>query len=447
MAMIRNLVACRLRAGWSDRRGVVAMMIALSLPVLAGFAALAVDASYVYWEQDRLQVAADSAALAAANNLGDDVVAVADAIEFAEANGVPDVLTDADVEFGHFDEATNTFTAGATPINAVRTTTHRDAGSGNQVQLFFARIIGFNSIDLAATAIAVSISGGDACILALDPSAAGSIEVSGTVDLTLGCGIATHSTHGTQAMKFNGNGTVDVPSICAAGGPSVSGTFNFPNATPTGGCTPPPDPLASLTAPPAAAGACNHTNFTIGSSGGAVTLSPGVYCKGITFSGSNNDITFLPGVYVIGGGGFKASGSNNDITGDGVMFYNTRKPGSGYEDIDFSGGNTVTFSAPMTGDYAGVLFFQDPSAASAAANIKFKVAGSVVTNFDGAIYFPDHEIDWAGTTSADQTCLTKIIGGTVKYSGTVNVGNPPPGCASDLVDTSDGTPSGIRLRS
>ncbi|MEX2649932.1 MAG: TadG family pilus assembly protein [Alphaproteobacteria bacterium] len=447
MAKIRDRITPRLRACRDDCRGAVALMVALSLPVLAGFAALSVDVTYVYWEQDRLQVAADAAALAAANNIGDEDDAVEAAIEFAEANAVPDVLTDADVEFGHFDEATSTFTAGATPINAVRTTARRDAGSANQVQLFFARIIGFDSIDLAATAIAAATGGGEACILALDPSASASIEMSGTVDISLGCGLATHSTHGSQAMKFNGTGTVDVTAICAAGGVQVSGTFDFPNATPTEGCTPPSDPLAGLTAPPEAAGGCDHTNFKVSTNNGTVTLSPGVYCKGIEFSGNGNDITFLPGVYVLGGGGFKASGANNDLNGDGIMFYNTTKPGSNFGDVDFSGDNTVTFSAPMTGDYAGVLFFQDPSSASAAASVKFKIAGTVETNFDGAVYFPDHEIDWSGTAAADQTCLTKIIGATVKYSGTVNIGNPPPGCASDLVDTSDGTPSGIRLRS
>ena len=81
------------------------------------------------------------------------------------------------------------------------------------------------------------------------------------------------------------------------------------------------------------------------------------------------------------------------------------------------------------------MFFQDPSAASAAANVSFSVAGTVTMNLDGTIYFPDHDVSYAGTASAAKTCATKIIAATVDFAGTTDTaGAAGAGCASDAVD-------------
>ena len=195
-----------------------------------------------------------------------------------------------------------------------------------------------------------------------------------------------------------------------AGGDQVSGNVTFANASPAAGCTPPSDPLSGLAAPPEASGGCNNIDFKVSGSDGNVNLSPGVYCNGIEISGSDNTITLQAGTYVLAGGGLKLSGGGNVVNGSGVLFYNTEQGSQGdFKDIDFSGSSTVNLSAPTSGTYAGVLFFQDPSQFSAAAGVKFKVAGVVTTNLDGTIYLPDHEVEYSGTASQSQTCPTKII--------------------------------------
>ena len=57
------------------------------------------------------------------------------------------------------------------------------------------------------------------------------------------------------------------------------------------------DPLAGLTPP--SVGACNYNNYNF--SQGTTTMSPGVYCGGITIMGGT--VTMQPGEYILDGGG------------------------------------------------------------------------------------------------------------------------------------------------
>ena len=160
--------------------GGVAVMLAVGLAMLIGAAAIAVDLSYLYVERNRLQVAADAAALAGANALPDEAEARSKAIEFAARN-MPDtahgtVLVDQDIEIGAWDTVSRTFTVGATPANAVRVATRRDGVNGNPVSLFFGKVLGINTLDLSAS----SIAGGTrrpTCLIALDESAEGALTL------------------------------------------------------------------------------------------------------------------------------------------------------------------------------------------------------------------------------------------------------------------------------
>ena len=210
----------------------------------------------------------------------------------------------------------------------------------------------------------------------------------------IGCGIAVASSDPNQAFKVSGTSTIDATSICVAGGALVSGLVNFLSATPEENCTPPQDTLIGLQSPPEARRPCNFVNFSLATQGNTVTLSPGVYCGGITVSGSDNIVNFLPGNYILAGGGFNISGANT-LNGTDLLFYNTDSPGTGFGNVDFSGDSTVNLRASRTGDYAGVLFFQDRSQASADSGVKFKVAGTVTTNIDGTVYFPNNEIEYS----------------------------------------------------
>jgi Putative Tad-like Flp pilus-assembly len=90
--------------------------------------------------------------------LPDEEQMAAKALEYVEAN-MPatdhgTVLESSDVVRGHWDPASETWTPGATPFNAVEVTTRRSSANGNTLGLFLAPVLGLGSLDLEASAVA-----------------------------------------------------------------------------------------------------------------------------------------------------------------------------------------------------------------------------------------------------------------------------------------------------
>ena len=130
------------------------------------------------------------------------------------------------------------------------------------------------------------------------------------------------------------------------------------------------DPLAGLL-PPTPPTAPVHPCPTYGGAAGVVTLDPGVYnCELDPPGGWGFD--FLPGEYLITGG-LKMNGGGDatfddsiitlrgeglELTGNGTitstetMFYIEEG------EIKLTGTGDMSFTAPSTGDYYGVIFFQ-----------------------------------------------------------------------------------------
>ena len=457
-----------LREFCDDREGAVALVVGLSLIVIIGVAALAIDGGYLYWTRAQLQATTDSAALAGVamvpGNDGtltaqekDDIVD--EAKSFAQKNmrisQYGTVLATAGVIPGHWDAggdfgAARTFypinnLPGGADIDAVKTIARRDTLNGNPVNLMFASILGFSETNVGATAIAWAGPGdGQACILSLHPDLDGAIEMSGTNDLDLdNCGIALHSTS-DKAMKISGTVDLEVGEVCvkhSTQGVEESGTVTWDPNPPDieNDCDPPNDPLAGV-APPDTSG-CDHTDFKVDVGFSVVTLDPGVYCNGIELSGSNIDVTFNPGDYVLKDGGLKISGSDSTISGSEIMFYNTDNGGS-YGNIDISGSSNTTnidFSAPTSGTYAGILFFGDRS--SSEGDFLWKLAGaSDSVTMDGVVYMPTQLVEFSGDANLTGPCGVKIISRTIKFNGNdVTFPAPGGGCAADNVSIPLGT--------
>jgi hypothetical protein len=150
-------------------RGAVAILVGISMLTLVGFTALAVDVGYMMTTRNELQNIADAAALAAARELGDiyqknnaydnstdrpDIlkaaVLVAKQNKAGELEGID--IKDEDLEIGDWDGST--FTASTTLPNAVRATTRRDGGANGPITTFFFNILGVDSVDINAQAIA-----------------------------------------------------------------------------------------------------------------------------------------------------------------------------------------------------------------------------------------------------------------------------------------------------
>jgi len=158
------------------RLGLVAVQIAVALTLIIGFAALTIDVGAMYNAKADLQRTADAAALAAASKLADNSnpsvsamdLARAEAAKFTRQNFVYGQEVDelqlgsADVEFGRavFNSATGgyDFVPTTSAPDAVRVRVRMEEGSANRaLSLYFARVFGHNTKDLAAEAVAMMV--------------------------------------------------------------------------------------------------------------------------------------------------------------------------------------------------------------------------------------------------------------------------------------------------
>lgn len=125
---------------------------------MLGMIAFALDVGVMMLTKTQLQVAADSAAMAAGAVLGApnaDPKAVAQ--QFAglhKAGGKSVTLAASDIQNGNWDSTTRVFTPSDAVGNAVKVTTRcNDTTGGNG--LFFARIFGINTMNMSASAVAM----------------------------------------------------------------------------------------------------------------------------------------------------------------------------------------------------------------------------------------------------------------------------------------------------
>jgi hypothetical protein len=210
-----------------------------------------------------------------------------------------------------------------------------------------------------------------------------------------------------------GASSVQTAVVTAVGGIDDNGNISTPTsfqeyANPT------PDPYADLTVPPTAP--CDYNSV---SASGVVTLTPGVYCGTLRVNG---DVTFEPGTYVLDGGDFLIN-SGAHAYGDGVTFIFTDTPNS--QNVGrprFNGTATINFSAPTTGDYAGILFMQDPDAPNDVGNNAgtWMINGNSSSSFKGAIYVPSSEVELSGTASFSNGCI-RLVSGAATIIGDFDV--------------------------
>jgi len=388
-----------------DERGSVIVFFAASLMLFVALSAAVIDLGYLPIFHGRLQATTDAAALAGASQLEDETAVKAAAVSYAVKN-MPtaqngNVVSAADVELGYWHFTNRTFTPGGSPTNAVRVTGQRSEGNSNGVGLFFAQIIGFNESDVAARSVAAKLTVEPPCLLALDPSAPQAAKVNNGTVKAEGCAFHVNSAD-PDALDIANGGVLEADSVCARGGVGGVGTSTPPPQTP---CPNMDDPLASLDPP--TYGGCDYTNLHYSS--GSHTLSPGVYCKGITLS-NDAQVEFEPGTYIIDQGSLSTTGGATQMAGEGVTFYFTNG-GS----LSLAGQGSVDLRAPTSGDMKGMLFFGDPNEP---AGLDHTITGGATMNYEGTIYFPTGDLTVAGNgTAYSGSGYTVAIARTLKFSG------------------------------
>src|SRR6185437_14227182 len=218
-----------------------------------------------------------------------------------------------------------------------------------------------------------------------------------------------------SAMTLNGSATVNATQILLHGN-YTAGNKSVVSPAPTTGAAVNADPLVSLPAP--AFSGCDHTNWTWSSSVDT-TLNPGVYCGGIGITGGAT-ITFNPGIYIINGGGFNWGGSAT-LNGTHVMFFLTGQNGYTAAPLNANGNGSINLSAPNSGTYEGLLFFQDRNVAYTTANT---FSGNSNSSTSGAFYFPTTALNYAGSSTGRYQAL---VAKTINMTGNANFLNDVSG--------------------
>jgi hypothetical protein len=383
------------------RRGTVAVLVAISLIVIIGITAIAVDGGLLLDQRRRAQSAADTAALAAAEDLyynyfsgqglDPNNTAQKSALANAAANGYNN------------DGVTSTVTVNIPPSSGPY------AGQASYAEVIiqynqvrgFSNIFGDGPIPVKARAVArgawTTIRNG---ILVLDPTLKGSLSTGGggSINLTGGAPVIVDSNN-PQAAVANGGGAMSAPVFDITGipGTATPGGGSF-NGTVYSGVPPTPDPLRYLPQPDPTTMPLESKNATQIAGTKNVTLYPGVYNGGIKVTGQGN-VTLMPGIYYMQGGGFSYTGQGN-LSASGVMVFNA--PQSNSDVVNVSGSGSVNWTPPTNGIYQGISIFQDRTTTAPvgisgggnmyitgtfyAAGALLSITGSGVTNYIGSQY-------------------------------------------------------------
>lgn len=150
-----------------SERGAVMVLVAGGIVGFFAMTAFVFDFGQIYVARAQLQSAADAAVTAAAYELPNQANTAAVAIDYADANdgGHGPILTSSDVTIGYWNGLSRTFLPGGTPQNAVKVVTKRSVDNGNPIQTFFAGVIGFDTFEVQAEAIAARDISADVVIL------------------------------------------------------------------------------------------------------------------------------------------------------------------------------------------------------------------------------------------------------------------------------------------
>jgi hypothetical protein len=381
--------------------------------LLLGFAGLGIDMGYLRYEKRLEQTAADGAALAGVASLRYSNTDInGSARDAAATNG----FTIASVNAGCPPPAP------AAAIGSVSVTVNAPpcsgphSGAAGYVEAyvakvhptFFMQVLGVTKETVTARAVAYWGSGtSKSCIFTLGNPGSGiqGITTNGTPTLNAPtCGIDDNGNFVSNGKNVN----VTAGSIGVVGTDTNHGGGTI-TPTPVQGIAPADDPLGFLT-PPAVGTpiAFNQTKTPV----------PGSTYSSISINTSN--VTFPAGLYIVDGS-MTINGTAN-VAGTGVTFYITNN-GS----VTINGTGNVTLSAPDTGTYAGILFYQDPNDSSSA-----KINGTSGSYFQGALYFPKALLDFGGTAGGTASSCpagtfncgalyTVIVSDALTVSGTATV--------------------------
>ena len=367
----------------SSRRGAIVVLVAACLTVLLVCAAISLDGGGLLEQRRKVQATADAATMAAAEDLfrnfpankGLDPsgTATSRALAIAAANGFSNDGTSSVVTVRM---SPQTYLGGpnkgqSLPKGFAEVTVQR-----NQSR-YFSAVLGSGTIPVSARAVARGQwAPAFVGIHVLDLHAPSALRATGGgIGSVSGGAAVIVNSDASDAAVTTGGSTLTATTFSIVGGTSGGGFIGKVQT----GANPQPDPLRNIPEPTKS----DYSTQSIGPkhySNGNRIISPGVYNGGITITGQAN-VTMLPGIYYINGGGFSFGGQGS-LNAPGVMIYNAPKSSSDNISLSGSGGGTVTLTPPTSGTYKGLTLFQERTATNTmgiSGNGGFYVTGTFYT--------------------------------------------------------------------
>jgi Putative Flp pilus-assembly TadE/G-like len=403
---------------FSSRQGNIAALTALMMPAIIGTAGLASDTIQWTLTKRMMQRAADSGAIAGAY-----------ALSQATTNGAAAARTAALADIARNDGFTMTV---APVINSPATSgSFRDSTSAVEVtlatnmQLPFSGFILTGGMPISARAVAEIVGNGDYCVLALENTNTTGIPIGGNATVNLGCGMMSNAPS-TSSILASGSSVVTASPVAAVGnvppGNYAPGTIRQEYALPLR------DPYRNLPDPNITTNGTNNrvnTNQTR-------TLNPGTYSS-LDIQGT---ATLNPGTYFVTSD--MRIGSQARVTGTGVTIIltanNAAANTNSIADIQINAGAQINLTAPTSGTYSGILFYQDRR--STTSNNTNIINGNSSSVFQGAFYFPAEELQFNGTSGMNTRCV-QVVARRVDWRGNTTITNvcPPASGTSSFSGT------------
>jgi Flp pilus assembly protein TadG len=439
-----------------DENGQSLMIVAIVMAlVMIGFLAMALDVGNLFREKRKAQSAADAAAVAAAEEGGTGASGQSAANAVAKLNGFdttlaknPAVVTLSTPSSGNF--------SGSSYVQA---------SVSQPIQTFFMGAFksGLRTVTVSASSVAGGGQNSPTC-LCLEGTAGMDLNMSNNAKFVgNNCNITVDSSSG------NAVGAVGSASVCAQALGTVSTTWDNSGNINNGGsicgttqivqgisvpCAP---PMPNVPVDATCAGAPNSSGgtwigaYAIGPGAPNVSGAPNTpatvngavcYTGNVNINGNGNTTTLEPGIYVINGGELHFNSGGPNGGGNGVLFYLTNGANlvidNGANVNLVAGGNAQNGggTAPSTGIYNGIVFYQDPGYPAAANDAPadagdsqpISIQGGASTFLSGEILAPLAAITMGNGSGTSVTAdivaqtLTMNGGGTLTSYASPNLG-------------------------
>lgn len=427
----------------ASERGQIVILLALVLLVLLAFAALAIDGGMVYSNRRYTQSVADSASLAGAGKIANDlnqrkangsavisyenfscsdslvVSAMTQAINEATLRAsANNYVLDNDISDGHGVQVVCNDVGNGTGYQdkyidvIVKMVSQTDTAFAH---LVYGQPLEYNVESVTRVYLGATLGLGNA-IVSLSPNCGtnqGGITYDGNLTITVDKG---------QIFSFScmiKNGGVSVSAINSGPNP-IQYTTTWTDNGSSGFVSPAPSLAPGpLALPPfAPLDAACATLPDRGNHHGPGTLDPGRYGQ-IRVPSSNHVLRLKPGLYCVSDG-IVINGQRLESISfggkDGVTIYLTGG------DFSVAGSAVVNLSAPINMNQLqepavfGLLFFMKPGHTGS-----ISLVGNSGSSYTGTVYAPDGFIEAGGNTSVNPTLNTQLIGWDIKLHGNANL--------------------------